>query len=136
MLIEKELKQNTREKDKENKYLLVVTAIGWDIQEIKYYYLHGYLKVIIFMAQNQKYGRYTLSENIILNDVLIIDDFKFNLISFIKLTKDSNCVVYFIQNLCKFQELSTNTVITAIACHLRISITEIKPRIIILFGVD
>ncbi|PIN05129.1 hypothetical protein CDL12_22326 [Handroanthus impetiginosus] len=56
-------------------------------------------------------GSFLFSENKSLHDVLCIPDFKYNLLSVSKLTKNLHCAVTFYPDICVFQVLSNGTMI-------------------------
>lgn len=56
-------------------------------------------------------GKVTLPNGMKINSVLHIPDFQCNLISVSKLTKDYNCAITFVANLCVMQDLHSRTLI-------------------------
>ena len=62
-------------------------------------------------------GTIQLTPNIVLNNVLCVPSFQFNLISVGKLTHDANCIVTFLPNSCLIQDQSSRKVIGAGKLH-------------------
>jgi len=54
-------------------------------------------------------GNIKLIHDLVLNDTLVVPDFKFNLLSVSKLTRDNNCVAVFYPELCLIQDCATKT---------------------------
>ena len=55
-------------------------------------------------------GKVRLNNDIVLKDVLVVPSFKFSLLSFPKLTEDSQCSVSFYPHFCVVQDLATRRV--------------------------
>ena len=61
-------------------------------------------------ASIARVGDMYLPNNLALTDVLVVPDFKFNLMSISKLSKDNDCVVLFHPGLCLIQGLTTTEI--------------------------
>ena len=56
-------------------------------------------------------GKVRLKNGVLLNDVLVVPNFKFSLLYVAKLTKDNNCFVSFYPKFCDIQDLTTRKVL-------------------------
>lgn len=68
--------------------------------------LHNHLLILV-----HHYGDIIVSENLVLKDVLLVSDFKFNLISIHCLTQDPNIVISFSHILFDIQDISMKKMI-------------------------